>query len=51
MREKTFGIKSEMEVDNTGFNDINMQSLQTYRRRVIDYNPDFRYNDLNDEQF
>lgn len=51
MREKTFGMKSEMEVDGTGFNDLNSQSLQTYRRRIKDYNPDFRYNDLDDEQF
>lgn len=51
MREKTFGMKSEMEVDGTGFEDLNLQSLQTYRRRVRDYNPDFRYNDLEDEQF
>jgi len=51
MREKTFGMKSEMEVDGTGFGDINTQSLHTYRRRIRDYNPDFRYNDLEDEQF
>lgn len=51
MREKTFGMKSEMEIDNTSFNDINIQSLQTYRRRVKDYNPDFRYNDLDDDTF
>lgn len=51
MREKTFGMKSEMEVEGTAFNDLNTQSLQTYRRRIKDYNPDFRYNDLDDEQF
>lgn len=51
MREKTFGMKSEMEVEGTGFNDLNTQSLHTYRRRIKDYNPDFRYNDLDDEQF
>lgn len=51
MREKTFGVKSEMEVDGTGFGDINIQSLQTYRKRIKDYNPDFRYNDLEDEPF
>ncbi|MDE5713461.1 MAG: putative DNA binding domain-containing protein [Muribaculaceae bacterium] len=51
MREKTFGMKSEMEVDGTGFKDLNTQSLQTYRQRIKDYNPDFRYNDLDDEQF
>lgn len=51
MREKTFGMKSEMEVDGTGFGDLNTQSLRTYRRRIKDYNPDFRYNDLDDEQF
>ncbi|MDE5880108.1 MAG: putative DNA binding domain-containing protein [Muribaculaceae bacterium] len=51
MREKTFGMKSEMEVEGTGFEDLNTQSLHTYRRRIRDYNPDFRYNDLDDEQF
>jgi len=51
MREKTFGMKSEMEVNGTGFEDINLQSLQTYRRRIKDYNPDFKYNDLEDEPF
>lgn len=51
MREKTFGMKSEMEVEGTSFDDINIQSLQTYRRRINDYNPDFRYNDLEDEPF
>lgn len=51
MREKTFGMKSEMEVDGTGFVDLNVQSLQTYRRRIKDYNPNFRYNDLDDEEF
>ncbi len=51
MREKTFGMKSEMEVSDTGFKDLNTQSLLTYRRRIRDYNPDFRYNDLDDEQF
>lgn len=51
MREKTFGMKSEMEVEGTGFKDLNIQSLHTYRNRIKDYNPDFRYNDLDDEQF
>lgn len=51
MREKTFGMKSEMGIDDTSFGDINIQSLQTYRRRIKDYNPDFKYNDLEDEQF
>jgi len=51
MREKTFGLKSEMEIDGTGFEDINAQSLQTYRRRIRDFNPDFRYNDFEDEEF
>ncbi len=44
-------MKSEMEVDGTGFGDLNTQSLQTYRRRIKDYNPISVYNDLDDEQF
>lgn len=51
MREKTFGSKSEMEVNGTDFRDINPQSLQTFRRRIKDFNPDFRYNDLEDADF
>lgn len=51
MREKTFGVKSEIEISGTSFNDINLQSLHTYRQRIKDYNPEFRYNDLNDEEF
>lgn len=51
LREKTFGTKSEMEVEGTSFDDINQQSLQTYRQRIKDYNPIFRYNDLSDEEF
>lgn len=51
MREKTFGIKSEMEVGGTTFEDINRESLRTYRRRIVDYNPDFRYNSLDDLEF
>lgn len=51
LREKTFGVKSEICVDGTGFVDVNAMSLQTYRRRVKEYNEDFKYNDLGDEDF
>ncbi len=30
MSETALGMQSEMEVDETGFNDTNPQSLQTY---------------------
>ena len=51
MREKSFGTKSEMPIDGTSFADINSSSLQTYRKRVRDFNEDFKYNDLDDENF
>lgn len=51
MREHTFGLKSEMKVHGTSFDDIYLPSLQTYRRRIVNFNPDFRYNDLEDNDF
>lgn len=51
MREHTFGLKSEMPVHGTSFDDIYPLSLQTYRRRIVNFNPDFRYNDLDDNDF
>ncbi len=51
LREKSFGTKSEMPIGGTSFADINPSSLQTYRKRIRDFNEDFKYNDLNDEDF
>ncbi len=50
-REQAFGCRSEMDVPNTSFSDINLQSLHTYRRRVSDFNPEFLFNGLPYEEF
>ena len=50
-RDQAFGCRSEMDVPNTSFSDINLQSLHTYRRRVSDFNPEFLFNGLPDEEF
>lgn len=50
-RDQAFGSRSEMAVPNTSYADINQNSLQTYRRRVQQYNDDFQYNSLSDEEF
>jgi ATP-dependent DNA helicase RecG len=51
MREKTFGSKSETVIEDSSFEDVNPVSLHTYRQRVRDFNPDFQYNDLPDDEF
>ncbi len=50
-RDQAFGSRSEIIVPGTGFSDINQNSLQTYRRRVQQYNDSFLYNGLSDEEF
>lgn len=50
-RDQAFGCRSEVEVPGTSYADINQNSLQTYRRRVQQYNEGFLYNDLSDEDF
>ena len=50
-RDQAFGSRSEIEIDGTGLYDINPLSLQTYRRRVQQYNNELPYNNLNDEDF
>ena len=51
MRDQAFGIKSEMTIDDTSFEDINKGSLQTYRNHISNSNPTFPYKDLPDEDF
>lgn len=50
-RDQAFGSRSEIVVPGTRFADINPNSLQTYRRRVQQYNDSFLYNALSDEEF
>lgn len=50
-RDQAFGSHSEQKVPDTSMEDINPVSLQTYRRRVQQFNSEFVYNNLNDEDF
>ena len=51
MRDQAFGSKSELTIERTSFEDINMGSLQTYRNHISNSNPTFPYRDLPDEEF
>lgn len=50
-RDQAFGSRSEQQVPGTSIEDINPISLQTYRRSVQQFNSEFVYNNLNDEDF
>lgn len=50
-RDQAFGSRSELPVAGTSMEDINSVSLQTYRRRIQQFNSEFAYNNLNDEDF
>lgn len=51
IREQEFGIRSEREVPETSFEDINPSSLETYRNCLRYDNPSLSYNDLSDKDF
>ena len=46
LREKTFGSKSEMIVPETSLDDLNANSIETYRRRLQSFNPELEFNTL-----
>ncbi|MDR0995819.1 MAG: putative DNA binding domain-containing protein, partial [Tannerella sp.] len=50
-RDQAFGSRSEQTVPGTSIKDLNRQSLETYRRRIQEYNAEFAYNNLDDEDF
>ena len=50
-RDQAFGSRSELEINGTGFDDINLESLHTFRRRIQQYNEGLPYNELDDEAF
>lgn len=50
-RDQAFGSRSEMVVSGTSIDDLNLNSLQTYRRRVQQHNDEFLYNSLSDTDF
>ena len=51
IRDSAFGSKSEMEVPNSGFDDINRESIASYRSYLRDYNRALSYPDLDDKEF
>lgn len=51
LREKTFGSKSEMVVVGTSLDDLNANSIETYRRRLQSFNPELEFNTLGYEDF
>ena len=51
MREKTFGSKSDMRIPGSSINDLNIDSIATYRRRLSDFNPELTFNNLNISDF
>ncbi len=50
-REQAFGCKSEITIPGTSIADLSRQSLDTYRRTITNFNPEFPFNNLNDEDF
>lgn len=51
LREKTFGCKSEMVVPGTKIRDLNANSIDTYRRRLQEFNPELEFNSLSHDDF
>ncbi len=51
VRDASFGAKSEMEVPGSNFNDINSDSIASYRSYLRDFNRPLSFPTLNDEEF
>lgn len=51
VRDASFGSKSEMEVPGSDFDDINLDSIASYRSYLRDFNRPLSYPALNDEEF
>uniref|UniRef100_UPI0025B6E4CD AlbA family DNA-binding domain-containing protein n=1 Tax=uncultured Muribaculum sp. TaxID=1918613 RepID=UPI0025B6E4CD len=51
VRDASFGAKSEMEVPGSGFNDINLDSIASYRSYLRDFNRPLSFPTLDDEEF
>ncbi|MCL2440277.1 MAG: ATP-binding protein, partial [Treponema sp.] len=51
LRDQSFGIRSELIVEGLGISEINTGSLNTFRNRVKNQNPQLIYNDLSNEDF
>lgn len=51
VRDCAFGSRSETEVTGSSFEDINLESLASYRSYLRDYNQPLSYPNLDDEDF
>jgi ATP-dependent DNA helicase RecG len=51
MRDQSFGTRSEIPLDGTSTADIKDDSLSTYRQHIINFNPDFIYKELPNDEF
>ena len=51
MRERTFGSKSDMTVAETSLEDLHPISIETYRQRLQDFNPELPFNQLEFNDF
>lgn len=51
VRDTSFGAKSEMEVPGSSFNDLNLDSIASYRSYLRDFNRPLSFPTLNDEDF
>lgn len=51
VRDCAFGSKSEMEVPGTDIEDINLESIASYRSYLRDYNRPLSYPTLSDKEF
>ena len=50
-RDQAFGSRSEIEVPRTSMDDLNRGSLDTFRRRMRQFNESSPYNELPDDMF
>lgn len=51
VRDAYFGAKSEMEVPGSNFNDLNLDSIASYRSYLRDFNRSLSFPTLNNEEF
>lgn len=51
VRDASFGAKSEMEVPGSGFKDINLDSIASYRSYLRDFNRPLSFPTSDDEEF
>lgn len=50
-RDQAFGSQSEKVIEGTGVDDLNMDSIETYRNHIRNFNPSFPIADASAEEF